>query len=63
MTREFVELPMFRKKWKSLGLTDKDLMRLKKNLLPTQKPVLLCKIPVVFAKCDLHLSIVEKAEV
>lgn len=37
MTREFVELPMFRKKWKSLGLTDKDLMRLEEELVADPK--------------------------
>ena len=37
MTREFVELPMFQKKWKSLGLTDKDLIRLEEELVADPK--------------------------
>ncbi len=37
MTREFVELPIFQKKWKSLGLTDKDLKRLEEELVADPK--------------------------
>lgn len=37
MTREFVELPSFQKKWKSLGLTDKDLRRLEEELVANPK--------------------------
>lgn len=33
MTREFVELPIFRSKWKSLGLDDSDLRRLQEEIL------------------------------
>ena len=33
MQRLFVELPMFRSKWKKLGLTETDLMRLQSELL------------------------------
>ncbi len=33
MTREFVELPLFRSKWKSLGLNDDDLLRLQEEIL------------------------------
>lgn len=33
MTREFVELPLFRSKWKSLGLSDSDLKRLQEEIL------------------------------
>ncbi len=33
MTREFVELPLFRSKWKSLGLNDDDLLRLEEEIL------------------------------
>ena len=33
MTREFVELPLFRSKWKMLGLDDKDLLRLQEEIL------------------------------
>ena len=33
MTREFVELPLFRSKWKSLGLNDTDLTRLQEEIL------------------------------
>lgn len=33
MTRTFVELPSFRADWKTLGLTDADLLRLQKELL------------------------------
>ncbi len=33
MTREFVELPLFRSKWKSLGLNDADLIRLQEEIL------------------------------
>jgi hypothetical protein len=37
MTRIFVELPLFRKKWKSLGLTDTDFRRLQEELLANPK--------------------------
>lgn len=37
MTRMFVELPLFRTKWKSLGLDDKDLKRLQEELLSDPK--------------------------
>ena len=33
MTRTFVELPMFRSKWKSLGLDEDDLKRLQEEML------------------------------
>ncbi len=33
MTRTFVELPLFRSKWKSLGLNDNDLKRLQEEIL------------------------------
>ncbi len=37
MTRFFVELPLFRTKWKDLGLTDADLRRLQEELLADPK--------------------------
>ncbi len=37
MIRTFVELPIFQKKWKSLGLTDDDLRRLQEELLSDPK--------------------------
>ncbi len=37
MTRTFVELPIFQKKWKDLGLTDSDLRRLQEELLADPK--------------------------
>ncbi len=37
MTRTFVELPIFQKKWKALGLTDNDLRRLQEELLSDPK--------------------------
>lgn len=37
MTRTFVELPLFRSRWESLGLSDKDLLRLQKELLEDPK--------------------------
>ncbi len=37
MTRIFVELPIFQKKWKALGLTDQDLRRLQEELLADPK--------------------------
>ena len=33
MTRTFVELPLFRSKWKALGLNDDDLKRLQEEIL------------------------------
>ena len=33
MTRIFVELPLFRSKWKDLGLNDDDLKRLQEEIL------------------------------
>ena len=37
MTRIFVELPIFRSRWKSLGLNDSDLRRLQEELLADPK--------------------------
>ena len=37
MTRAFVELPLFRSKWKDLGLDDKDLRRLQEEILADPK--------------------------
>jgi len=37
MTRAFVEMPVFRSKWKSLGLDDSDLRRLQMELLADPK--------------------------
>lgn len=37
MKREFVELPIFRKRWKELGLTEADLFRLQNELLADPK--------------------------
>ena len=33
MTRTFVELPIFRTRWKAMGLDDNDLLRLQEELL------------------------------
>lgn len=33
MTRTFIELPLFRDKWKKLGLSDDDLKKLQEQLL------------------------------
>ncbi len=37
MTTTFVELPIFQKKWKSMGLDDKDLKRLQEELIADPK--------------------------
>ena len=37
MTRTFVELPLFRTRWEELGLSDRDLIRLQKELLENPK--------------------------
>ena len=37
MTRIFVELPLFRSKWKAMGLNDRDLTRLQQELLADPK--------------------------
>lgn len=37
MTRTFVELPFFQRKWKELGLSDNDLRRLQEELLSDPK--------------------------
>ena len=37
MTRTFVELPIFRARWKDMGLTDDDLKRLQEELLADPK--------------------------
>lgn len=37
MTRSFVELPFFQKKWKAMGLDDKDLKRLQEELIADPK--------------------------
>lgn len=37
MTRTFVELPIFRSRWKELGLNDDDLRRLQEELLADPK--------------------------
>lgn len=43
MTREFVELPLFRSKWKSLGLGDSDLKRLQEEILLDPKAGVIMK--------------------
>lgn len=37
MTRTFIEVPLFTKKWKDLGLTDEDLRNLQNDLLINPK--------------------------
>lgn len=37
MTRTFVELPIFRSRWKDMGLSDDDLKRLQEELLADPK--------------------------
>ncbi len=37
MKRTFVEMPMFRSRWKDMGLNDKDLLRLEQELLEDPK--------------------------
>ena len=37
MTRTFVELPIFRSRWKNMGLDDNDLKRLQEELLADPK--------------------------
>ena len=37
MTREFVELPLFHDRWKSLGLNEDDLLRLQLAILENPK--------------------------
>jgi hypothetical protein len=37
MTRKFVELPIFRSRWKDMGLDDDDLKRLQEELLADPK--------------------------
>lgn len=37
MKRIFVELPMFRTRWKAMGLDDTDLLRLQQELLENPK--------------------------
>ena len=37
MTRAFIELPLFRAKWKDLGLDDSDLRRLQEEILADPK--------------------------
>ena len=37
MTRTFVELPIFRSRWRELGLNDEDLRRLQEELLTDPK--------------------------
>ena len=37
MTRSFVELPLFRSKWKNLGMTEAGLLRLQAELLADPK--------------------------
>ncbi len=37
MTRTFVELPIFRTRWKAMGLDDGDLLRLQEELLADPK--------------------------
>ena len=61
MTRTFVELPIFQKKWKSMGLNDKDLKRLQEELLSDPKAGAVIQGTAGFAKCVLLLSIVAKA--
>lgn len=41
MTRTFIEVPLFTKKWNELGLTDEDLRNLENTLLENPKKELL----------------------
>ena len=43
MTRTFVELPLFRSKWKALGLNDDDLKRLQEEILLNPKTGIVMK--------------------
>lgn len=63
MRRTFIELPIFRSRWKAMGLNDDDLARLQKELLEDPKVGLLCRVPAASVKCGLLLRIEEKAEV
>ena len=56
MTREFVELPLFRSKWKSLGLTDADLIRLQEQILLDPKTGAVMKETGGIRKCVLRLK-------
>lgn len=51
MSRMFIELPSFRLRWKSLGLSDDDLKNLEKELLDNPKVGDVLQEPVVSAKC------------
>lgn len=56
MTRIFVELPAFRKEWKSMGLTDNDLRRLQEELLADPKVGKVMRETGGVERCALHLK-------
>ena len=63
MTRLFVELPIFRSRWKDMGLNDDDLKRLQEELLADPKSVRLCVELAACGKCGLLSSNGAKAAV
>lgn len=62
MTREFVELPLFRSRWEGLGLDDDDLLRLQKSLLEDPKVGDVMRGTRGVRKMRFSLNIKEKAE-
>lgn len=63
MIRTFVELPIFRSRWKTLGLNDDDLKRLQEEVILDPKIGPVMKEPVALGKCALLWSIEEKVVV
>ena len=62
MKRIFVELPIFQKRWKELGLNDEDLRKLQVELLADPKVGDVMQKLAVYEKCALLSNIEEKAE-
>lgn len=63
MTRIFVELPIFRKRWKELGLNDTDLKRLQEKLLVDPKVGAVMRKTDGIEKCALPMKREKKAGV
>lgn len=63
MTRTFIEVPLFTKRWSEIGLTDKDLLQLQIMLLKSRNLDQSLKEPVESGKFDFLLKIVGRVEV
>lgn len=62
MTRTFIEVPIFSKRWKEIGLGDDELRALQIMLLKDPESGPIMEALVEFVKSGFRLRIKEKAE-